>query len=266
MFTFSVLELRNPSHRKSKINKNRNRSKRTKYILLLGVILVNRVNSLVECSIRYRPAFATIFVTLQPREYITAEAGAMVSMDAGVTMKTVFSGGLIPALIRKFFGGESLFVNIFKNDTNIPQTVILSQKMIGDIEHKKLGIQPFCMQPGAYIAHTPGAKMGVRWAGFASWFAGEGLFKLQFTGKGQVLFGCYGGLSRREVRGEFIVDSTHLVAYEGNIKMSVALSGGLLSSITSREGFVNKLTGNGAVYIQSRSVEGLVGFLRSRIR
>ena len=220
----------------------------------------------MECSIRYRPAFATIFVTLQPREQITAEAGAMVSMDAGVVMKTEFSGGFIPALMRRFFGGESLFVNVFKNNTNVAQTIILSQQMIGDIEHKKLGSKPFCLQPGAYIAHTPGAKMGVRWAGFASWFAGEGLFKLQFTGKGQVLFGCYGGLTQRQVNGEFIVDSTHLVAYDGSIKMNVALSGNLISSITSGEGFVNKLTGNGSIYIQSRSVEGLIGFLRSKIR
>ncbi|MGY6530038.1 MAG: TIGR00266 family protein [Cyanobacterium sp.] len=220
----------------------------------------------MECSIRYRPAFATIFVTLQPREKITAEAGAMVSMDGGITMKTEFSGGFFPALMRKFFGGESLFVNVFQNNTNRPQTVILSQPMIGDIEHKKLSSKPFCMQPGAYIAHTPGAKMGVRWAGFASWFAGEGLFKLQFTGKGQVLFGCYGGLTPKEVNGEFIVDNTHLVAYEGDIKMNVALSGNLLSSMTSGEGFVNKITGRGTIYLQSRSVSGFVGFLRPKVR
>ena len=67
----------------------------------------------MECSIRYRPAFATIFVTLQPREKITAEAGAMISMDAGITMKTEFSGGFFPALMRKFFLGESLYLSMF---------------------------------------------------------------------------------------------------------------------------------------------------------
>lgn len=220
----------------------------------------------MECSIRYRPAFATIFVTLQPREKITAEAGAMISMDAGITMKTEFSGGFFSALIRKFLGGESLFVNVFQNNTGIPQTVILSQSMIGDIEHKKLGSKPFCMQPGAYIAHTPGAKMGIRWAGFSSWFAGEGLFKLQFTGNGQVLFGCYGGLTSREVNGDFMVDTSHLVAYEGDLKMNIALSGNVLASMTSGEGFVNRITGRGTIYLQSRSIPGLVGFLRPKVR
>lgn len=67
----------------------------------------------MKYKVCYRPAFAAIFVTLEPRERITAEAGAMVSMDGDIVMKTEFSGGLIPALIRKFLGGESMFVNVF---------------------------------------------------------------------------------------------------------------------------------------------------------
>lgn len=219
----------------------------------------------MKCEIRYRPAFAAIFVTLEPQEKITAEAGAMVSMDADLTMTTELSGGLFPALMRKFFGGESLFVNVFKNETSRPLNLVLTQSIIGDIETIELTGQTICFQPGAYIAHTPGAKMGVRWAGFSSWFAGEGLFKLQFTGKGRVLFGCYGGLTEKELTGEFVVDNSHLVAYESGIKMGVALSGGLIGSLTSGEGFVNKLSGRGKIYLQSRSVSGLVGFLRPKV-
>ncbi len=197
---------------------------------------------------------------------MTAEAGAMVSMDADVTMTTEFSGGFFSGLIRKFFGGESLFVNVFRNTTNRPLNVILTQGMIGDIEAIKLDNKTICLQPGAYIAHTPGAKMGVRWAGFASWFAGEGLFKLQFKGSGRVLFGSYGGITQKEIRGEFLVDNSHLVAYDEEIQMTTKLSGNLICSITSGEGFINKLKGNGTIFLQSRSVSGLVGFLRPKVR
>ncbi|MGI0483732.1 TIGR00266 family protein [Geminocystis sp. CENA526] len=207
-----------------------------------------------------------MFVTLEPKEKITAEAGAMVSMDADITMTTEFSGGLIPALMRKFFGGESLFVNVFHNKTNRPLNLVLTQSVIGDILAFKLDGKRICLEPGAYIAHAGGAKMGVKWAGFASWFAGEGLFKLEFSGKGRVLFGSYGGITRKEINGEFIVDTSHLVGYDSNIKMSIALSSNLLSSITSGEGFVTRLKGKGTVLIQSRSVSGLVGFLRPKVR
>lgn len=220
----------------------------------------------MKYDIRYRPAFAAVFITLEPGEQITAEAGAMVSMDADLSMTTEFSGGLFSGLIRKFLGGESLFVNVFKNNTNRPLNLVLTQSVIGDIEAINLRGKTICFQPGAYIANSPGVKMGIRWAGFASWFAGEGLFKLQFSGNGTVLFGVYGGLTQKEVNGEFIVDNSHLVAYESGIKMNIALSGGLFGSLTSGEGFVNRLTGKGIIYLQSRSITGLVRFLRPKVR
>lgn len=220
----------------------------------------------MKYEIRYKPAFATIFVTLNPGEKITAEAGAMTSMDGRLSMKTEFSGGLIPGLLKKFFGGESLFVNIFSNETQETLTLVLSQSIIGDIERVDLTEGDLCLQPGAYIAHTAGVKLGVRWAGLASWFAGEGLFKLQLSGKGRAFFGAYGGITKKRINGTFVVDNSHLVAYSPGIHMKPALSGGLLSSLTSGEGFVNKLTGEGIIYLQSRSVGGLVGFLRPKIR
>jgi uncharacterized protein (TIGR00266 family) len=220
----------------------------------------------VKYEIRYKPAFACLFVILDPGEEVTAEAGAMVSMDGGITMKTVFSGGLGAALLRKFFGGESLFVNIFKNTSKQKQTVILTQPMIGDIHRIDLSQGTICFQPGAYIAHTPGAKMGVHWAGFASWFAGEGLFKLQFSGTGRVFYGCYGGIMEKQINGEFVVDNSHLVAYEPGIKMNIRMSGGLFGSMMSGEGLVNRLKGRGRIYLQSRSVDGLVRFLRPKCR
>lgn len=220
----------------------------------------------MKYEIRYKPAFAAIFVSLEPGEKITAEAGAMTSMDGKLTMNTEFSGGFFPALLRKFLGGESLFVNIFKNETNRPLTVVFSQGIIGDIERIDLTQGAICFQPGAYIAHTAGVKMGVRWAGFASFIAGEGLFKLQLSGKGRVFFGAYGGISEKQVKGEFIVDNSHLVAYDPSIKMKLGLSGGLLGSLTSGEGIINRLQGNGKIYLQSRSVSGLVDYLRPKIR
>jgi uncharacterized protein (TIGR00266 family) len=219
----------------------------------------------VQCDIKYKPAFAAIFVTLEPRESITAEAGAMVSMDSMLTMTTEFSGGLFPALMRKLFGGETLFVNVFTNKTTRPLQVVLTQSMVGDIVEIDLKAKGMCLQPGAYIAHTPGVNMGVRWAGFASWFAGEGLFKLKLSGKGKVFLGAYGGISQKRIEGQFIVDNSHLVAYEPSIKMSVGLSGGVIASVTSGEGFVNRLSGKGNIYLQSRSVGGLINFIRPQI-
>ena len=108
--------------------------------------------------------------------------------------------------------------------------------------------------------------MGVRWAGFTSWLAKEGLFKLQLSGRGRVFFGAYGGLTKKRISGEFVVDNSHLVAYEPGIRMNIRLAGGLVGSLTSGEGLVNRLSGNGVIYLQSRSIDGLVGYLRPKVR
>jgi uncharacterized protein (TIGR00266 family) len=223
----------------------------------------------VKYEIRYKPSFASIFVTLAPGESITAEAGAMTSMDSRLTIETKFSGGLIPALLKSFLGGESMFINIYTNRTNQPLNLALTQSAIGDIDRIDLAQLPsheICFQQGAYIGHTEGVKIGVAWAGLKSWFAGEGLFKLKCTGNGRVFFGCYGGLTQKRINGDFVVDNSHLVAYEPGIKMNLGLSGGLVGSVTSGEGFVNRLSGNGLIYLQSRSISGLVKYLRPKMR
>lgn len=220
----------------------------------------------MKYEIRYKPSFAAIFITLNPGESITAEAGAMTSMDAQLSMRTEFSGGFISALLKKFLGGESLFVNVFANQTQQPLILALTPSTIGDIDRIDLTEGDICFQPGAYIAHTPGVKMGVQWAGFTSFFAGEGLFKLKLSGQGRVFFGGYGGITKKHINGEFVVDSGHLVAYQPQIKMKIGLASGLLGSVTSGEGLVNRISGQGDIYLQSRSIDGLVRYLRPKIR
>lgn len=220
----------------------------------------------MECEVRYKPSFAAIFVTLSPGEKITAEAGAMTSMDGQLTMKTQFSGGFFSGLLKKFLGGESLFVNVFENETNQALQLVLTQSMIGDIISVNLNGNSICFQPGAYIANDPGVNIGVRWAGFSSWFAGEGLFKLQLSGHGKVFFGAYGGITKKHLNGELVVDNGHLVAYDTAMKMKIGMAGGLIASITSGEGLINRIRGNGDIYLQSRSVDGLVKFLTTKIR
>ncbi len=215
----------------------------------------------MKYDIRNKPSFATIFVTLNPGDTLVAEAGAMASMDVGLTITTEFSGGFFPALLKKFFGGESLFVNVFRNTSQKPQQLVLTQSSPGDITCLELKGTSICFQPGAYIASSRNINMGVEWAGFSSFFAGEGLFRLRVSGNGIVFFGCYGGLSKYRVDGQFVVDSEHLVAYEPGLKLNIGLAGGLIGSITSGEGLVNRITGHGDIYLQSRSVGGLVKFL-----
>ncbi|NET39172.1 MAG: TIGR00266 family protein [Cyanothece sp. SIO1E1] len=220
----------------------------------------------MKFDIRYKPAFSCLFVTLAPGETFVSEAGAMVSMDAHLAMRTQFSGGFFSALMRFFFGGESLFMNTFTNVGQAPAELVISQSIVGDIAAVPLRGRTLCLQPGAFIACTPGVQLGVEWAGFKSLILGEGLFRLKVSGDGTVFFGGYGGITQLQVDQELVVDTGHLIAYEPALSINLGLVSGIVGSVTSGEGLVNRLRGQGTVYLQSRTIGGLVKFLRPKAR
>jgi len=219
----------------------------------------------MQATIEGGPAFAFINVDLNPGETVVAESDAMSSMDADLDMDAKFNGGFFSGILKKFFGGESLFVNHFTNKTSDVRRVTLVQATPGNIREVQLGGETICLQPGAYVASTPELKLKARWAGFKSWFSREGLFKLTVSGTGTLWYGAYGELLEKQVDGEYIVDTAHLVAYEPHMKLKIQLAGGLFSSLFSGEGFVTRIEGQGKITIQTRSLSGLAGWLNPRL-
>lgn len=219
----------------------------------------------MEAVIKGAPAFAYIEIDLQPNESIIAESDAMSSMDADVEVQARPNGGWLMAPVRKFLGGESLFINEFSNPTPKPRRLTLVQPTPGDIRRIDLRGDSICLQRGAFIACTPEVKLGVQYAGIGALIAREGLFKLVLSGTGSVWYGAYGGLVERQVEGEYIVDSSHLVAWEPHMKLKIQMAGGLISSLTSGEGLVTRVEGSGRVVLQSRSLSGLVGWLNPKL-
>ena len=160
------------------------------------------------------PAFAHLQVVLEPGEAIMAEADAMASMAADLSMRTQLNGGLLGAVARRWFGGESMFINRFQNNSQGPRQLTLVQPTPGDMLCRELAPgETYYLQPGAFIACELSVRLGLRWAGLVSFIAREGLFKLSVTGPGRVWYGAYGALLERQIDGELIVDTSHLVAY-----------------------------------------------------
>ncbi len=219
----------------------------------------------MQATIEGGPAFAFINVDLNPGETVVAESDAMSSMAADLDMDAKFNGGFFSGILKKFFGGESLFVNHFTNKTSDVRRVTLVLATPGNIREAQLGGGTICLQPGAYVASTPELKLKARWAGLKSWFSGEGLFKLTVSGTGTLWYGAYGELLEKQVDGEYIVDTAHLVAYEPHMKLKIQLAGGLFSSLFSGEGFVTRIEGQGKITIQTRSLSGLAGWLNPRL-
>lgn len=217
----------------------------------------------MEYEIRNRPAFANVLIRLTRGQSVVAESDAMASMSSSITLRTRWSGGFLSAILRRLFGGESLFVNEYSTASS--GELVLTQPTPGDIECIELKGNSLYLQAGAFVGCDPTVQMGLGFAGLASFLAREGLFRLRVSGHGRVWFGAYGGILIKEIQDEFIVDSGHLVAYEPSVNLRIGLAGGLFSSLFSGEGLVLRLKGPGRVYLQSRSIEALASWVNGHL-
>jgi uncharacterized protein (TIGR00266 family) len=215
----------------------------------------------MNVEIKGNPSFAYAIVDLDPGEYITAESGAMATMTTKIDMKTQLNGGFFKGLARKFLGGESLFINQYINTGGEQNRITLTQPTPGAMVWKQLNNETLCLQPTAFIACDQNVTLGTSFAGLVSFISGEGLFKITVSGTGNVLYGAFGGIIEKEVKGEMIIDTGHLVAYEPSLKLKLQMSGGLISSITSGEGLVTRIEGNGKVWVQTRNLQGFASWI-----
>jgi uncharacterized protein (TIGR00266 family) len=217
----------------------------------------------MDVQIRNRPSFAHLMVRMNPGDRMVAEAGAMASMDPSVSMQARWNGGFFGAIARRVAGGESLFVNDFV--ATAPGHIVLTQPVPGDIACVDLQGESLYLQPGAFLACEPTVRLSVSLAGFASWIGAEGLFRLKVQGVGRVWFGAHGAIFSREVDGQYIVDSGHLVAYDPTLSLHVGASGGIFSTLFGGEGLVTRMRGRGRIYLQSRSLSGLAAWTNSHL-
>jgi uncharacterized protein (TIGR00266 family) len=115
---------------------------------------------------------------------------------------------------------------------------------------------------GAYLASTTGIQVSPKFGGFRALFSGEGAFVLEVSGEGELFFNAYGGIVEKTIDGEFVVDTGHVVAWEPTLAYRITGMGGLKQTLFSGEGLVMRFTGQGKLWVQSRHMGGLAGWLR----
>ncbi|MFZ4738112.1 MAG: TIGR00266 family protein [Bradymonadia bacterium] len=225
----------------------------------------------MRADIEYGPAQTWVRIQLEGNDSLQAEAGAMVRQTPGVEMETRLNAGrragffrkimmFFVALARKALGGETLFVN----DFSAPRggEVVLAPVMSGAITQRTLRPgESLLVQSGSYLASTGDIDTKLRWGGLRALFGGEGLILLECSGTGELFINSYGGITEVQVDGTYVVDTGHIVAFDGTLDFGVRMVGGLKASLFSGEGLVCEFRGRGKVYVQSRNFKALVGWV-----
>ena len=215
----------------------------------------------MDREITNRPSFAMAEVTLEADEEVRAEAGAMVSHSAGVRMQTNATGGFLKSLRRGLFGGESFFQNTFTAAE--PGTVTFAPPLPGDVVHHRLDDETVYVQSGSYIASESALDLDTEFGGARTFFGSEGLFLLRIEGTGSLFMSSYGAIEEIELSpGEtYTIDTGHIVAFEDTADFTVRRVGGLKSTLLSGEGLVAEFSGEGRVWLQTRSQDSLLAWL-----
>jgi uncharacterized protein (TIGR00266 family) len=216
----------------------------------------------MKVDVRYRPAYALAMVTLEAKESIQVEGGAMVGMSAGMEMETGASGGFFKSLGRKMFGGESFFMNTYTGVRN-GDSVALAPPLPGDISVIEMRGETLMVQSGAYLASSKGIEVETKWGGAKTFFGSEGLIMLRIRGTGTLIVSSYGAIHDVELAAgqKYVVDTGHLVTFDEHLKFDVKKVAGWKSTLFSGEGLVVELTGPGTLTLQSRSQDSFLSWL-----
>ena len=215
----------------------------------------------MEIEILYRPSYSLSVVKLQPNEEIRVEAGAMVSMSQSISIETKATGGFLKSLGRAVLGGESFFQNYFKASAAGGE-ITLAPELPGDVFSLELKGEKLLVQSGSFMACESGIELNAKISAKAL-VSAEGFSMLEASGTGTLLLSSYGAIHEKNLAAgeKYIVDTTHLVAFNAEMPITPKSVGGLKSTLLSGEGFVVELTGPGRLLMQTRSPHAFLSWL-----
>jgi len=230
----------------------------------------------MQVDLESRPSYGMAVVHLDKGESFVAESGSMVAMGPRLSVETRFNGAgssgiigwlkaVLTGLARKFLAGESLFVNHFRA-TSDGQQVMLAPTMVGDVEHISLDHgRSVKVQATSYLGSGQQVNIQLLWAGFQMLLSREGAFFLDCSGAGPLLINSYGALHQVEVDGSYIVDTGHLVAFEGDLSWRLRKAGGWKATLLSGEGLVMLFEGRGTLWLQTRNLNTLLSWITPQL-
>jgi len=208
-------------------------------------------------------------IGLDSGESVVAEAGAMMYMDGGIEMDSVFGDGsgrdggkgvmgMLMGAGKRVLTGESLFMTVFTNGAYERKAVAFAAPYPGKIIPFDLcdhGGQIIC-QRDAFLCAAKGISIEIAFQKKigAGLFGGEGFIMQRLLGDGLAFMHAGGTIIKKDLaQGEMLkIDTGCLVAMTASVNYDVEFVGNIKSAIFGGEGlFFATLKGPGAVWLQS---------------
>src|SRR6266540_3968835 len=206
-------------------------------------------------------------IELDPGEAALGEAGAMMYLEDGIELETIFgdgsqqAGGLMEKLLgagKRLLVGESLFMTVFHNTANGKRRAAFAAPYPGKIvpiHLAEIGGE-LIAQKDSFLVAAKGVTIGIAFTKRfgAGLFGGEGFILERLQGDGWAFVNAGGTLEERTLAaGERLrVDTGCIVAMQPSVEYDIQLVGGLKTALFGGEGlFFATLKGPGRVWLQS---------------
>jgi uncharacterized protein (TIGR00266 family) len=206
-------------------------------------------------------------IELDPQEAALAEAGAMMYMEDGIEMETIFgdgtqsNSGFLGSLMgagKRLLTGESLFMTVFQNRGAGKKKVAFGAPYPGKIIPINLGEYggELICQKDAFLCAAKGVSVGIafnRKIGVGL-FGGEGFIMQRLQGDGWAFVHAGGTIQWRDLGpGELLrVDTGCVVAFQPTVNFDIQFVGKIKTALFGGEGlFFATLRGPGRIYMQS---------------
>ena len=206
-------------------------------------------------------------IELDPGEAVVAEAGAMMYVEDGIQLDTIFGDGsqqqkgFMGSLMsagKRLLTGESLFMTVFHNEGTGKKKVAFAAPYPGKIQPlhlAELGGELIC-QKDSFLCAAKGVSIGIAFSKRfgVGLFGGEGFIMQRLTGDGWTFVHAGGTLEERTLApGETLrVDTGCLVALQPSVTYDIQLVGSVKTALFGGEGlFFATLRGPGRVWLQS---------------
>ncbi|MCF8210958.1 MAG: TIGR00266 family protein [Rhodoferax sp.] len=205
-------------------------------------------------------------VELDPGEAAVGEAGAMMYMQEGIAMDTVFGdgaqqGGFFSKLMgagKRLISGEGLFTTVFQNSGTSKQRVAFAAPYPGKIIPMNLALLggTLICQKDSFLCAAKGVSLGIAFQKKlgVGLFGGEGFIMQKLEGEGMAFVHAGGTLMERTLApGEVLrVDTGCVVAFQPSVDFDIQFVGKIKSALFGGEGlFFATLRGPGKIWLQS---------------
>lgn len=235
----------------------------------------NRNNHEIDFKV-YGEELQFVEIELDPQETAIAESGAMMMMDDGITMETIFGDGSaqqptgffgkLVSAGKRVLTGESLFMTAFTNTAQGKKKVSFAAPYTGKIipmDLRELG-GTIIAQKDAFLCAAKGVSVGIhfqRKLGVGI-FGGEGFIMEKLEGDGMAFLHAGGYIIEKTLQpGEVLkIDTGCVVAYIPTMQFDIEFVKGVKNFLFGGEGlFFAKMQGPGKVWIQSLPISRLAG-------